>query len=1056
MSIINSGICNPTYKSKINPINIKTLAGVHPCNIKVTIDPFLEFDTEEKLEFLEIKFHDKFDGLVGNNILMPLQAEISYKQRILKLRTGNEIPLYFNTEEEKEYQIPVPHEKLEIFQNEIFLSENDIRCNHLDPEIKAELMQTIRKFDKAFYHEGDDLSFTHEIKHKISTANEIPIYTKLYRYPQVHREEVNKQINDMLRQRIIRPSESPYSAPIWVVPKKQDASGKQKWRIVVDYRKLNNVTIDDKFPIPNIEDILDKLGRAMYFTTLDLAKGFYQIEVAEEDVKKTAFSTDSGHYEFVRMPFGLKNAPATFQRLMNAVLKDYIGKICYVYLDDIIIFSTSKEEHFDSLRKILKRLQDANLKIQLDKSEFLKQETEFLGHIVTTSGIKPNPLKTEAIHKFPIPKTPKQIKSFLGLVGFYRKFIKDFARIAKPMTICLKKDRRIDVNDPEYQAAFNKLKLLVTTDPILVYPDFKKKFVLTTDASNFAIGAVLSQDNRAVCYASRTLNEHEVKYSTIEKELLAIVWATKYFRPYLFGHKFTIRTDHKPLQWLHNLKEPNSKLQRWKIKLEEFNFDIEYLSGRENKVADALSRVEINVNEMEVDGTSSTGATVNSTNEDSSGNETEIDEISSTGATIHSANEDSSEHIPISESPLNFYKTQIIVERGSLIKKDSQKVFGRTRKIFTNPNPDENFFLNLLRAHFPPKGIVGLMINDTSTYTIFQNTYLKYFSKNKLLKLNKCHFLLEDITERHTLHEKILEQHYKTNHRGINDVYSELKTKIYFPKLKLEIQKVINNCHICNSAKYERKPLKLPFKLTETPSKPLEIIHMDIWFKCKGKPFLTFIDKFTKHAQVIPLKSRTWIDLKDGIMQYISSFGKPHKIITDQEKGFNSLNFVNFLESEGIQIHFTTPNNHTSNSDIERFHGTLNEHLRILNALEKEQRTPLDGDPVIKSVKIYNETIHSSTGKRPIDFLNGIISVEEYNSIHEKLLRNKKITIQKRNKGRHREKPSNYLKLNRITKLQPYHKRVNITESGEDHFKINTETHPRYINQFKRRMKYQN
>lgn len=1031
MSLINTNICNPIYKSKINRVNIKTLAGTRPCETKVTIEPFLEFDSKEKLEFLELEFHDEYDGLIGNNILRPLQAEISYKEKSLKVNTGNEIPLFFNVEEENEYQIPVPLKELDVFQNEIFLSEGDIRCNHLDHITKEELLKIITKFNKAFYQDGDDLSFTHEIKHKINTVNDIPIYTKLYRYPQVHQQEVRKQIGDMLKQGIIKPSESPYSAPIWVVPKKQDASQKQKWRIVVDYRKLNNITIDDKHPIPNIEDILDKLGRAMYFTTLDLAKGFHQIEVAEEDIKKTAFSTDSGHYEFVRMPFGLKNAPATFQRLMNSVLKEFIGKTCYVYLDDIIIFSTSKEEHFDSLQKIFKKLQDANLKIQLDKSEFLKQETEFLGHIVTTNGIKPNPNKIDAINKFPIPKTPKQIKSFLGLVGFYRKFIKDFAKIAKPMTAYLKKDRRIDVNNSEYKEAFNKLKLLITTDPILVYPDFAKKFTLTTDASNFAIGAVLSQDNHPICYASRTLNEHECNYSTIEKELLAIVWAVKYFRPYLYGRKFMIKTDHKPLQWLHNLKEPNAKLQRWKIKLEEFNFDIEYLNGRENKVADALSRVEIHANEEE------------------------IDEIRSTDATVHSADEDNSEYIPITESPLNFYRTQIIIKKGSPVKMNVEKIYGRTRKTFIHPNPDEIFFVSIFKDHVPYKGIVGVLIEDINIYSLFQNTYMKYFSKNKLLKINKCSLIFEDIKDRQQLQEKILEQHNKTNHRGINDVYLELKRKFYFPKLKKEIQKVINNCHICNTAKYERCPLKLPFKITETPNKPLDIAHMDIWFKSKGNPYLTIIDKFTKHAQIIPLKSRSWADLKNGVMQYFASFGKPKKIITDQEKGFNSLNFTNFLKNEGVDIHFTTPNNHTSNADIERFHNTLNEHLRILAAIEKEQGLPLDEDPVVKSMKVYNETTHSSTGEKPINFLNGTISPEKYSSIHQTLLKNKEKNIMKSNWGRYKAKHSDYLKLNRVTKLQPYHKKVNIRESGEEHLIVNRETLPRYINQFKRKFKYQ-
>lgn len=207
-----------------------------------------------------------------------------------------------------------------------------------------------------------------------------------------------------------------------------------------------------------MDQILDKLGRSMYFTTLDLAKGFYQVEVHQDDIAKTAFSCEFGHYEYTRLPMGMKNAPATFQRLMNDALKDYIGRICFCYMDDIIIFSSSLEEHIISLKKIFRRFKELNLMIQLDKCEFLKRETKFLGHIISEQGVKPSPAKVDAIRKFPIPSTAKEIKSFLGLVGFYRKFIKDFAKIAKPMTLCLKRDIKINLNDAEYVNSFEKLK----------------------------------------------------------------------------------------------------------------------------------------------------------------------------------------------------------------------------------------------------------------------------------------------------------------------------------------------------------------------------------------------------------------------------------------------------------------------------------------------------------------------------------------------------------------------------------------------------------------------
>ena len=374
--------------------------------------------------------------------------------------------------------------------------------------------------------------------------------------------------------------------------------------MVIDYQKLNDKTITDKFPIPNITDILDRLGRCKYFTTLDLASGYHQIEVNEKDMPKTAFNVENGHYEFTRMPFGLKNAPSTFQRLMNHILKDLVGKECLVYLDDIIILGSSLEEHIQNLEKVFKVLQEANLQVQLDKSEFLKTEVEYLGHVVTPEGVKPNPNKINAIKKFPIPKTQTEIKQFLGLLGYYRRFINNFAKITKPLTKALKKGEKVNINDSEYKNSFEQCKQLLINDPILQYPDYDKQFIVTTDASNFAIGAVLSQkfDNKElpIAYASRTLNEHEINYSTTEKELLAIVWATKYFKHYLLGVKFKIVTDHKPLTWLFNLKEPNSKLLRWKLKLQEFDYEIEYKKGKLNTNADALSRIKIDNFEIKI------------------------------------------------------------------------------------------------------------------------------------------------------------------------------------------------------------------------------------------------------------------------------------------------------------------------------------------------------------------------------------------------------------------------------------------------------------------------
>jgi len=432
------------------------------------------------------------------------------------------------------------------------------------------------------------------VAHEINTrADTAPVNVRPYRLPERHKTEVNRQTQEMLKNKIIRTSVSQWNAPLLVVPKKADASGKPKLRVVVDFRKLNDLTIGDSFPLPNITEILDQLGNAKYFTTLDLASGYHQIPMAEKDKQKTAFSTPYGHYEFNRMPFGLKNAPATFQRLMNSVLTGMQGLKCLVYLDDIVIYGASLEDHNKRLEEVLQRLRENNLKLQPDKCEFLRKETIYLGHIISENGISPDPSKLTAIKEFPTPKKVKDIQSFIGLAGYYRKFIADFSKIAKPLTKLTKKSEKFEWT-AEQQNAFETLKKKLMTAPVLKYPDFTEEFIVTTDASAFAIGAVLSQgkvgNDRPIAYASRVLSRAEQNYNTTEKELLAIVWAVKHFRPYVYGTKFKIVTDHKPLIWLFNVNDPGSRLIRWRLKLEEYDYEIIHKTGRANANADALSR----------------------------------------------------------------------------------------------------------------------------------------------------------------------------------------------------------------------------------------------------------------------------------------------------------------------------------------------------------------------------------------------------------------------------------------------------------------------------------
>ena len=371
---------------------------------------------------------------------------------------------------------------------------------------------------ECIFQEPKHLPPLREIDHHINLKEGPPVNVRPYRYAYFQKAEIEKQVNEMLKSGLIRPSTSPFSSPVLLVKKKDGT-----WRFCTDYRALNKVTIKDRFPIPTVEDMLDELHGAYYFTKLDLRAGFHQVRVHSPDVYKTAFRTHNGHYEYLVMPFGLCNAPSTFQAVMNSIFRPYLRKFILVFFDDILVYSPNWNQHLDHLRITFELLKQHQFFLKLNKCVFGKQELEYLGHIISSQGVKVDISKIQAMLEWPRPTNVSELRGFLGLTGYYRKFVRNYGLIAQPLT-CLLKKGQFKWSE-EAELAFQQLKTAMTTTPTLAMPNFNEPFFIETDASGDGIGAVLSQQGRPIAFMSKALGTAKRSWSTYAKEMLAIIHA---------------------------------------------------------------------------------------------------------------------------------------------------------------------------------------------------------------------------------------------------------------------------------------------------------------------------------------------------------------------------------------------------------------------------------------------------------------------------------------------------------------------------------------------------
>jgi predicted amidophosphoribosyltransferase len=453
------------------------------------------------------------------------------------------------------------------------------------PEDIPPAVQQLIAINDNLFQEPHGLPPARGFDHKIPLLPGVkPVNVKPYRYSPTQKDEIERQIKEMLANGIIRPSHSPFSSPVILVKKKDGA-----WRFCVDYRQLNNITVKDKYPLPIVDELLDELHGAAWFTKLDLCSGYHQIRVLPEDEAKTAFKTHHGHWEFRVMPFGLTNAPATFQALMNTIFKHLLRKCVLVFVDDILIYSNSMRDHLDHLTQVFSILHQHQLYLKKSKCSFAQQSLEYLGHIISHQGVSTDPKKTAAIANWPTPTDAKQLRSFLGLAGYYRKFIQGYGSISRPLTDLLKK-HAIFQWTPQLQLSFDTLKQALVSAPVLALPDFTKGFQIETDASATGIGAVLSQNSHPIAYISKALGPKAQAMSTYEKECMALIMAVTKWKSYLQHREFIIATDHHSLIHLGDQKLLEGLQQKAFIKLLGLQYKIVHKKGADNPAADALSR----------------------------------------------------------------------------------------------------------------------------------------------------------------------------------------------------------------------------------------------------------------------------------------------------------------------------------------------------------------------------------------------------------------------------------------------------------------------------------
>ena len=820
---------------------------------------------------------------------------------------------------------------------------NEMNFNISNENLSAEERQKLQNFLQSnsdiFSSFLEDIGKTNVFQHRIDTdPNAPPVRMPFYRQPPHLKAETDRQVEDMLQQGIIQPSTSMYNSPVVLVRKKDNT-----WRFAVDYRKLNKITIPISHPIPRLDDVFDALGesKASIFSILDLNSAYFQIELDPETRHKSAFVTHDGVYEFCRMPFGLRNAPMSFQMLMSQVLKGLNWKFVLCYIDDILVFSSNFDEHISHLSQVFQRLRDANLTLKAEKCSFAVDKVIYLGHVITKNGVEVDISKTEKIRSFPEPKNQKQLKSFLGLANYYKRFVKDFSKICVPLNRLLQKDKKQKFEPGDWtdkcQHAFDTLKNSLTSPPVLGYADMNKPFVLSTDASGAAIGYILGQVDetgreQAIAFGGRALHPDEKKWTVTELECLAVIAGMEAYKHYLKSNGFKVFTDHKALQWLNNIKDPTGRLGRWVLRMQEFDFEIIHREGKKNQNADAISRFPY----VDEQTPSPSPALVSALDVDIAPESLEpLSECNSLAEVANDAADVGKDEGTFLELNLEYAQAPHIAP----IDQDDPTLSPDISQLQQQCDDFKHIYRYLQDQTLPKDDKQArFIVCESNQYVLSDGTLYHMFQprvRNKEQQ-NLDNMILQLAVPKVKRQEVLYGYHdclAGGGHLGVNKTFGAIRLKYWWPKLYQTVHDYIKHCDICQRIKVDRHqhPAPLhPLPVDEVFSR----LHMDILGPLpktkEGYQYcLVIIDSFSKWCGSFPLITQEATEIASVLYNEIfTRFGAPHTIVSDRGRNFMSKLVKALCEMFAITRHYTSSYHPQTNATVERVNSTLSQTLR--------------------------------------------------------------------------------------------------------------------------------